>query len=290
VATLDLDRAAGELYALPPAEFTAARDLRVAQARAAGDRGLAAELRQLRRPTISAWAVNLLARHETESLGGLVELAGELRTAQVTLQGEALRTLMRRRQQVLAALVQDARRLAADFGHQLTDDAVLQVERTLTAALSDPAAARQVCSGRLVSSLEYAGFGELGAAKDGAARTGGAAPSGGAAAPAAAPKPDRPAPDPNAKVRAELAGAERDLERTAEALRQARQAQSEVDDRRHEVAARRDRLRRELAEADRELHTAERALQDADKATTRATREHTGARRRTDRLRAQLEG
>lgn len=274
MATLDLDRAAGELYGLPPAEFTAARDLRVAQARAAGDRGLAAELRQLRRPTLSAWAVNLLARHATESLGGLVELAGELRTAQVTLQGEALRTLMRRRQQVLAALVQDARKLADDYGHPLGDEAVLQVERTLTAALSDPGAARQVCSGRLVSSLEYAGFGELGL-------------------PAAAPLPQgkatrQPRPDPLAKLKAELAAAEQDLTGTAEALRDARDAHAEADDHRQRVAARRDRLRRDLAAADRELAAAERAVQEADRRTTHTERDHSAARRRVDRIRAQL--
>lgn len=282
MATLDLDRAAGELYALPPAEFTAARDLRVAQARAAGDRTLAAQLRQLRRPTISAWAVNLLARHETESLGGLVELAGELRTAQVTLQGDALRTLMRRRQQVLAALVADAKRLAASYGHPLTDDAMLQVERTLTAALSDPASARAVCSGRLVSSLEYAGFGELGDNPFAAAL---------AAQPATRvtpPKAEPPKPDPKARLRAELATAEQDLDGTAAALRAAREAQAAADDARQQVAGRRDKLRRDLAAADRDLHTAERALQDADKATTRAERDHTAARRRTDRLRTQL--
>jgi hypothetical protein len=286
VATLDLDRAAGELYALPPAEFTAARDLRVAQARAAGDRTLAAQLRQLRRPTISAWAVNLLARHETESLGGLVELAGELRTAQVTLQGDALRTLMRRRQQVLAALAADAKRLAANFGHPLTDDAVLQVERTLTAALSDPASARQVCSGRLVSSLEYAGFGELGDNPFAAALAAQRAQP--ADDPTGSRTPAPPRPDPKAKVRAELATAEQDLEGTAAALRAAREAQATADEHRQQAAAHRDKLRRDLAAADRDLHTAERALQDADKATTRAERDHTSARRRADRLRAQL--
>jgi hypothetical protein len=285
MATLDLDRAAGELYALPPAEFTAARDLRVAQARAAGDRGLAAELRQLRRPTLSAWAVNLLARHATESLGGLVELAGELRTAQVTLQGEALRTLMRRRQQVLSALVQEARRLADDFGHPLADEAVLQVERTLTAALSDPAAARSVCSGRLTSSLEYAGFGELGFGTPLPAEPGKGTPGRGAPGKGAAPRPD-----PRAKLRAELAAAEEDLTKTAETLRDARDAQAEADDHRQRVTARRDRLRRDLAAADRDLTAAERALQEADRKTTHTERDHSAARRRVDRLRAQLAG
>jgi hypothetical protein len=155
-----LDSAAAQLYALAPEEFTAARDARAAAAKAAGQRELADELRRLRRPTLSAWAVNLLARHEADALAALVELAGELRTAQSGLQRDALRELMRRRQQLLSGLVADAGRLAAEAGHPLADEAGRQVERTLTAALSDPEAAGQVLSGQLVSPLEYAGFGE----------------------------------------------------------------------------------------------------------------------------------
>lgn len=155
-----LEEAAGELYGLPPVEFTAARDARAAEARAAGQRELATGIRQLRRPTLSAWAVNLLARHQPDALADLVELAGELRTAQSNLQRDALRELMRRRQQRLSTLVADATRLADEAGHPLGDEAVRQVERTLTATLSDPEAAQQVLSGRLVSPLEYAGFGE----------------------------------------------------------------------------------------------------------------------------------
>jgi hypothetical protein len=155
-----LDSAAAQLYALAPEEFTAARDARAAQAKAAGQRELAAGIRRLRRPALSAWAVNLLARHEAGALADLVELAGELRTAQSGLQRDALRELMRRRQQLLSGLVADAGRLAAQAGHPLADEAGRQVERTLTAALSDPEAAGQVLSGQLVSPLEYAGFGE----------------------------------------------------------------------------------------------------------------------------------
>src|SRR5207248_6857769 len=95
-----------------------------------------------------------------DALAGLVELAGALRVAQCTLQRDTLRGLMRRRQQVLSGLVADAGRLAAQAGHPLAEEAGRQVERTLTAALSDPEAAEQVLSGRLVTALEYAGFGE----------------------------------------------------------------------------------------------------------------------------------
>ena len=57
-AAAQLDAIAAELYALPPEEFTEARNARAATA----DRALAASVKALRKPTASAWAVDLLAR------------------------------------------------------------------------------------------------------------------------------------------------------------------------------------------------------------------------------------
>ena len=57
----ELDAVAVELLALAPAEFTAARN---ARARAA-PKAMAERITALRRPSVSAWAVDLLARdHE----------------------------------------------------------------------------------------------------------------------------------------------------------------------------------------------------------------------------------
>ena len=53
---------ADELYALTPAEFTAARDERARQVRAAGQRDEAAAIKKLARPTASAWLVNQLGQ------------------------------------------------------------------------------------------------------------------------------------------------------------------------------------------------------------------------------------
>jgi len=59
---MNLEQVADELYALAPAAFTAARDEQASQARASGDADLAGAIKKLRRPTVSAWLVNLLAR------------------------------------------------------------------------------------------------------------------------------------------------------------------------------------------------------------------------------------
>ncbi len=153
------DRVADELYALPPGEFIAARDERVRAARESGDRELATALGRLRRPTTSAWAVNLLARDQPDLLDQLGTLGGELREAQRELRGPALRELAAERQRVVAALVQTARRLAARAGHPASAGTAYEVEQTLHAALADPAVAREVCAGRLVHPAAPGGFG-----------------------------------------------------------------------------------------------------------------------------------
>ena len=58
---MDLDTVADELYRLDPGDFVEVRKARVAQARKAGDRELANAIGQLRKPTVVAWTVNLLA-------------------------------------------------------------------------------------------------------------------------------------------------------------------------------------------------------------------------------------
>src|SRR4051812_23210561 len=159
MAGIDLDRVAEELYALPPEEFTAARDRRAAEARAEGQAALAGQLRALRKPTQGAWAVNLLARERPKQLGELLDLGASLRAAQASLQGDELRRLSAQRGQVVGALAQDALRLARQAGRAPTAGVQREVEQTLEAALADPEAAETVRAGRLSSALSYAGFG-----------------------------------------------------------------------------------------------------------------------------------
>jgi hypothetical protein len=150
-----------DLYALPPERFVAARDEAVARARADGDRALAARIRALRRPTVAAWLVNLLALHRPEQVGELLELGTQLREAQDRRSGERMRELSSRRRAAIAALVGQARRLAIDAGRQPRDALPLaEVEATLGAAVADEKVAEAVRAGRLTKPVGYAGFGE----------------------------------------------------------------------------------------------------------------------------------
>ena len=155
---MDLDGVLDELYGAPPERFTARRDELARQARADGDKDLAATVHALRRPTAAAWVVNCLARQAPDAVGGLVELGVRMREAQSVLSGSHMRTLSRERQQVLADLVRRAAALAAG---PVSPSVSQEVEETLRAAVSDEDAAAAVRSGCLTHGLSYSGLGPV---------------------------------------------------------------------------------------------------------------------------------
>jgi hypothetical protein len=154
----ELDEIVRELYALPPTDFVAARNELVRAARAAGSREIAERLRQLRRPTRSAWLVNLLARDAT-AMQRLSTLGRELRDAQTGLVVADLRNLSDQRRQLITDLLERAQAHAASAGLRLTPTVLSEVEATLQAALVDLAGALTIRNGRLVRPLSHSGFG-----------------------------------------------------------------------------------------------------------------------------------
>ncbi|MST31346.1 hypothetical protein GHK86_01190, partial [Acidimicrobiaceae bacterium USS-CC1] len=71
---MDLAAVADELYGVDPSAFTTTRDARAREARAAGDRELAEAIKALRRPSLAAWALDLLARERREEVDRLLDL------------------------------------------------------------------------------------------------------------------------------------------------------------------------------------------------------------------------
>jgi hypothetical protein len=151
------------LYEAPPDGFVAGRAEAVAEARRAGDKDTAKRLAALRKPTVAAWLVNLLALRRPELIDELVELSTALRAAQRGLDGEQLRELSTQRRRLVSELVNAAQRLAVedDPGLRSVKLPMAEVEATLTAALAEPEIAEQVRGGRLVRAATYAGFGEV---------------------------------------------------------------------------------------------------------------------------------
>lgn len=155
------DAAITELYGLHPSEFTRARDARAGEAKKAGDKERAAALRVLRRPSTSAWVVNVLARRRTDEISGLLELGDRMREAQAALSGDELRALGRQRHQLVASLAREGSRLARQAGHPVGTNVEREVEATLDAALADPDAGAAMASGLLVKPLEHSGLGPV---------------------------------------------------------------------------------------------------------------------------------
>jgi hypothetical protein len=286
-----VDQAAGELYGLAPEEFTAARDEQVRAARAAGNRRLAAALGRLRRPTVSAYVLNLLVRDQPEVAEQLVALGEELRRAQEELSGPALRQLATQRAQLVGALVRSARKIAADAGHPVSQAVQYELEQTLHAALADPDVAAEVGSGRLTRAASRTGFD------------------------AAAPEPAKPArrlravrdderaEDP-AVVRERRLREQREAERATlqEEHDRAEEARSAAEEAlvtaEHELEqAERDRaaaaevveeLRERLAEAEDTERDAVRHEREAQRDRDAATRRRDSAARRVEDLAARL--
>ncbi len=260
---MDLDAAADELYAVSPDDFMARRTAMAKQAKEHGEKLLAKQIAALRKPTRSAWLVNLVARGEPDRVGELVELGAALQQAQQAMDGDELRRLSRDRRILIDTLARRAAEIGQDQGYAAPDGAIQEVSQTLQAALGDPAIAELVQAGRLHQALSYGGFGPDDLASALAASM-----------PAKKKTPtkvtstesdtDEAEDDSLARAAAERARAEADA--AQQAAEEAETAADEATSRADELADQVEELRRQL----RETETAEREARDA----ARAARKH----------------
>jgi hypothetical protein len=158
---VDLDSAAEELYGLPADEFAEHRTRLAKQARAAGDKALAASIGKLRKPVVAAALVNELVRGQPAELQELTDLGEQMREAHRELRGPELRVLSEQRQHLLQRLTDLVRATAEQSGRAVTEPVLAQVRGTFDAAIADQAAEAAVLSGRLTTVLSYTGFGEV---------------------------------------------------------------------------------------------------------------------------------
>ncbi|MGM9474455.1 hypothetical protein ACS5PJ_20975 [Pseudarthrobacter sp. YS3] len=145
-----------ELYALPLDDFVAARTA-AAKASAGSGKELPAAVKSLPKPSVAAWAINMLAIHQPEALDELAGLGEKMRAAQSSLDAAALRELGRERRTLLAAAVDATRAEAERRGRSISATIASDVERTLRALTADQGAAAAVQSGLLVQALSADG-------------------------------------------------------------------------------------------------------------------------------------
>jgi hypothetical protein len=156
-----LDAAVDELYGLPGDGFLPRRAQLAAAAKAGGDAEVARAITALRKPTIAAWAVNLLVRKRPDEVDRLSDLAARLRRAQERLDGPTLLDLGRERTALVDALVGATAAVVTQAGARFTPAMARDVGTTFVAALASSEATAAVTSGRLTRAIEYAGFGEI---------------------------------------------------------------------------------------------------------------------------------
>jgi hypothetical protein len=273
----DLLDIADELYGLPLADFTPARDMRAKELKGTD---LAAPVKALKKPTLAAWVANMLVRHETEQVEQVLAVGAALREAATSLDGKELRELTKQRRQLTAAVTTQARRVAGTLGAKVTQAVADQVEGTLTAAMLDPDCAKALRSGLLVTHLSATGVGESAA---GAAV---ALPEAlGFAATSAPPLSDEPAarpdlkvvPDPDADAK-RIAAAEAALQAAESAADSARSTYDEAEQAVTDLEARALQIQGEIEEHQRQIAELEGAAEEVDEELDEAEDARTEAR------------
>ncbi len=230
-----------ELYGAPLDEFVSRRDALARSLRKEGKREEADGVKALRKPSVAAWAVNVLAREEREAVDELLAAGERLRAAHAELldggDPGAVQEAASAERAAVEGLVAAARGVLADAGRPATDATLDRVRDTLHAAASDDTVRELVRAGRVVEDAEATGF-----------ALAGLSPGKGAKRPAAARprKADRAAP------------------RRKEAAERVKQAQAELAEAEGAVREAERALARAEKEADRRrgaLERAERALE-----------------------------
>jgi hypothetical protein len=155
---VSFDEVVRDLYAVPAADFVAARTTAAKEATAGGDRALAKQITALKKPSAAAAAVNALARAHGERIGELARLHDEFSAAQDDGNRDALQALGARRRELIAALTARARELVQDAGGSVSAAASDEVGATFLAAIADDTAAKAVASGCLVRALTADGL------------------------------------------------------------------------------------------------------------------------------------
>jgi hypothetical protein len=221
-----------ELYSAPLDEFVRTRNAIVERLKREGRSADAAAIATLKKPVVSAWMVNRLARTASDTVADLIRAGESLQRIQ---RGEGGSYEEARRAEN-AALV-DLRRTAAELDPDVTAGTLERMVASLRAGVASEEGRTLIRTGRLTTDLEASGFDAFAGA-------------------VFAQPADVPAATPEAPV--EAAMKDRRLEKLREAARTARQ---EAD----ESAERARRARADAEHAERLAATARKAADAAEK-------------------------
>lgn len=149
----------GELLALPPQQFTEARNAAARQLRAEGRREAADEIKRLPRPSIALWALNRLAHEQPSLIETFLSAADRLRQAHRG--GGDIRAATPPARDAEARVVAAAVELARDHEQNVTETVMGGLRETLSAATADAGAAASLRDGRLLREPEAPSIDEI---------------------------------------------------------------------------------------------------------------------------------
>ena len=251
------------LYSMPLEEFTAARDELARQLRHAGA-PTARDVKQLRKPSAAAWALNQVRRNNPERSDELLEAGRRLREGHERLLAGAGRELFER-------AAEDQRRLVVELGAHAERELVAagrsvsgalqeKLRATLRAVASGVEARDGFALGRLVRDHEATGLGPLPDPADATRASGTRGAESSEAKPTAAERKahrleqrlqaararQRELEEENATAARSLREARREAERVAREVERAKAAEQDTRGRAEEAAKATSKLEREL--------------------------------------------
>jgi hypothetical protein len=158
-----VEREIDELFDLPLDEFTAARNELAKRLKRDGDAEAAEQVRKLPKPSVAAWTVNQLARHEPEAVRSLLNVAARLRSAQErSLKGERaadeLRAAQAEEREIIRRLTRGAEGVLREAGRPASGTTLERVASLLRAAAVDEPGRTMLREGRLTGDVEVSGF------------------------------------------------------------------------------------------------------------------------------------
>ena len=155
----EAEEALDHLLALPPQEFTAARNAAAKQLAADGRRAAAAEIKALARPPVAVWILNRLAREQADVVEAFLDAADGLREAYRS--GGDIRAATGPQRDAEARAAAAAIALARAQGANVSETVSRGVHQTLSAAAADEQVAGALRAGRLLGEPEAPSIDQL---------------------------------------------------------------------------------------------------------------------------------
>jgi hypothetical protein len=135
-----------ELYGIPPEEFTARRDELSRRMKEGGDDAGAKFVRGLKRPSVAAYLLNLVARQDPDQIERLLDAGERLRGAGSR---DEIQKAQGDRQSLISAVTRSALSVASDEGRSVSASLKEKVSETLLAVATDEEARILLSEGRL---------------------------------------------------------------------------------------------------------------------------------------------